>query len=219
MSEISEEDIHAKSEYKFPIKLKKSLDSSNNSQNDDDIFFSTSNLLTKCNLIKKENQNQNQPKVNKKEKIFDSIDLDIKKKLFSSEIGPKSDTKKSSEAISTEPTSIKVRNYGSPKKRHSVVRLMEKNKNKKDINHIFFKKEEEEKISSPDKKERTDIYGNVICKKNKKKVKVSFVDMVTSQPLVNITDIESFKKYNCVLGLPKEEKIEKKSNCQCCLIY
>ena len=83
---------------------------------------------------------------------------------------------------------------------------------------IFFKKEEEEKISSPEKKERTDIYGNVICKKNKKKVKVSFVDMVTSQPLVNITDIESFKNYNCVYGLPKEEKLEKKSNCQCCLI-
>ncbi len=52
MSEISEDDIHAKSESKFSIKLK-SLDSSNESQNDDVLFISTSNLLLKSNLIKK----------------------------------------------------------------------------------------------------------------------------------------------------------------------
>lgn len=218
MSEISEEDIQAKSEYKLSIKLKKSLDSSNNdNQNDEVILFSTNALLLKSNLINKANQ-QNKP--NKKEKIFDSIDVDIKKKLFPSEIWPKTDPKRSTEAISTEPNSIKVKNFNSPKKRFSIVKLIEKdkNKNKKEFNNLFAKKEEEEKELSLDKKERTDIYGNVICKKNKKNVSVSFVDVVTLQPLVNVIDIESFKQYNCVYGLPKEEIIDKKPNCQCCLV-
>ncbi len=146
------------------------------------------------------------------------MDLVIKKKLFSSEVGAKIEPKKSSEAKSTERTSMKVRNFGSPKKRYSIIKLTEKNKNRKDLSPIIIKKKEEKEIPQ-DKKERRDIYGNIICKKNKKKVKVSFVDLVTSQPLVNITDIESFKKFNCIYGIPKEEKIDKKSNCQCCLIF
>jgi hypothetical protein len=215
MSEILEEDIQAKSEYNSSIRLKKSSDSSNDSQNnDDEKFFWSSSLLLKSNLINSEHQ-QNKP--NQKEKIFDSMDLVIKKKLFSSEVGPKTNPKRSSEAVSTEPTSIRVKNYNSPKKRYSIFRLIEKSKSKKDINRLFVKKEEEKEIHL-DKKERRDIYGNIICKKNKKNVKVSFVDVVTLQPLANITDIESFKNYNCVYGLPKEEKLEKKSNCQCCLI-
>ena len=123
MSDISEDDIHAKSESKFSIKLK-SLDSSNESQNDDVLFISTSNLLIKSNLIEKENH--------RKENKNDSMDLVIKKKLFSSEVGAKIDPKKSSEAKSTERTSMKVRNFGSPKKRYSIIKLMEK---------VFIKKE------------------------------------------------------------------------------
>ena len=211
MSVISEE-VNPKNDLKFSIKLKQSLDSSNDSRNEDEIFFSSNCLLMKNNLMSK-----TQPQKNKKEKIFDSMDLEIKKKLFVSEIAQKSDNKRNSEAISTEPTSIKVKNYKSPKKRFSVIKLIEKNKrNKKDISRFAIKKEEKE--TSPEKKERTDIYGNVICKKNKKNVKVSFVDKVTSQPLVNIVDIESFKNYNYIYGIPKEEKIDKNTNCQCCII-
>ena len=213
MSESSNEDSKNKDEIKFSIKLKESLDSSNNSENEDEMFFSTNLLLSHSNVVKTmPNQSS------KKGKIFESIDLDIKKKLFSSEIGQKSDNKKSSEAISTEPTSLKVRNYKSPRKRFSVIKLIEKGKrSKKDVS-IFTKKKDEKEIS-PEKKERTDIYGNVICKKNKKRIKVSFVDKVTSQPLVNIVEIESFKNYNYIYGFPKEEKIEKSSNCQCCFIF
>ena len=211
MSVISEE-VNPKNGLKFSIKLKQSLDSSNDSRNEDEIFFSSNCLLMKNNLMSK-----TQPQKNKKGKIFDSMDLEIKKKLFVSEIAQKSDNKRNSEAISTEPTSIKVKNYKSPKKRFSVIKLIEKNKrNKKDISRFAIKKEEKE--TSPEKKERTDIYGNVICKKNKKNVKVSFVDKVTSQPLVNIVDIESFKNYNYIYGIPKEEKIDKNTNCQCCII-
>ena len=212
MSEISEEDSNPKSELKFHIKLKHSSDSSNDSQNEENIFFSSKNLIMKSELT-------NRNKDNKKEKMSDSMDLFIRKKYNQSEVAPKSETKMSSEGVSTEPTSLKVKNFNSPKKRFSVIKLIEKNKkNKKDFNRYTVKKEEEKEEYSV-KKERTDIFGNVICKKNKRKVKVSFVDIVTTQPLVNVKEIESFKNYNYIYGIYKEEKIDKISKCQCCIIY
>ena len=154
-----------------------------------------------------------------KKSLFDSEDLCIKKKLFSSEV-QKSDNKKSSDAKSTEPVSIKVKNFNSPKKKYSIFKLIEKEKkSKKDLSKYTIKKEKEKEIkTSPKKKERLDIFGNVISKKNKKNVRVSFIDKVTSQPLVNIVEIESFKNYNYIFGMPKEQKIDKSTNCQCCLI-
>ena len=50
-------------------------------------------------------------------------------------------------------------------------------------------------------------------------MRISFIDKVTSQPLVNIVEIESFKNYNYVYGLPKEEKIDKSTKCQCCSVF
>ena len=212
MSEISEEDSNPKSELKFRIKLKHSSDSSNDSQNEENIFFSSKNLIMGSELT-------NRNKDNKKEKMSDSMDLFIRKKYNQSEVAPKSETKMSSEGVSTEPTSLKVKNFNSPKKRFSVIKLIEKNKkNKKDFNRYTVKKEEEKEEYSV-KKERTDIFGNAICKKNKRKVKVSFVDIVTTQPLVDVVEIESFKNYNYIYGIYKEEKIDKISKCQCCIIY
>ena len=42
------------------------------------------------------------------------------------------------------------------------------------------------------------------------------------QPLVNVIDIESFKKYNFIIGMPKEDNIKStnvNSNCQCCIMF
>jgi hypothetical protein len=218
MTEISEEDVNAKNDVKFSIKLKGSLDSSDSSQNDDDIFFSSNFLMnSNNNFLCKTAQSQRN-----KKSLFDSEDLYIKKKLFSSEV-QKSDNKKSSDAKSTEPVSIKVKNFNSPKKKYSIFKLIEKEKrSKKDLNKYSFinEKEKEKEIkTSPEKKERLDIFGNVISKKNKKNVRISFIDKVTSQPLVNIVEIESFKNYNYIFGMPKEQKIDKSTNCQCCLIF
>ena len=218
MTEISEEDVNAKNDVKFSIKLKGSLDSSDSSQNDDDIFFSSNFLMnSNNNFICKTVQSQRN-----KKSLFDSEDLYIKKKLFSSEV-QKSDNKKSSDAKSTEPVSIKVKNFNSPKKKYSIFKLIEKEKrSKKDLNKYSFinEKEKEKEIkTSPEKKERLDIFGNVISKKNKKNVRISFIDKVTSQPLVNIVEIESFKNYNYIFGMPKEQKIDKSTNCQCYLIF
>lgn len=46
MSDISEEESNPKSELKFSIKLKQSLDSSIDSQNEDAVYFSSKNLIT-----------------------------------------------------------------------------------------------------------------------------------------------------------------------------
>lgn len=216
MSEISL-DVNQKSENKLLLKLKPSLDSSNNSQNEDGIFFSSNYLFINSNHICKTNPNQ----AIKKGKLFESMDLNIKKKLFSSEIAHKSDNRKSSEAISTEPNSIKIKNFNNQKKRFSIIRLVEKEKrSRKNLNRFIVKKNEiEEKEESIENKERRDIYGNIISKKNKKNVKVSFIDKVTTQPLANIVDIECFKKYNYNYGIPKEEIIEKNIDCKCCIIF
>jgi hypothetical protein len=132
--------------------------------------------------------------------------------------------KKINEAISTDrgterDSVIKIRNNHSHRKRYSVFKLVEKDKRyKKDLNTIFLdqKKVNETAI----KKERTDIYGNIINKQNKKKVKVSFVDKVHNKPLVNVIEIKSYKKFNYIEGMPKEREVNKvDTRCVCCLIF
>ena len=49
MSESSE-DVKSKNDLNFSIKLKQSLDSSNNSQNEDYLFFSLNNLILDSNF-------------------------------------------------------------------------------------------------------------------------------------------------------------------------
>ncbi len=142
-----------------------------------------------------------------------------KKNLFGSNNTPihKMRNKKLNDALSTDPGSIKVKNIKSPKKRYSVFKLVEKDKKYKKEYHL---KELKKEIDLPKKKERTDIYGNVINKKNKKKIKVSFIDKITTQPLAEVIDIESFRKFNYVQGFPKEGKMNNLNiNCQCCSIF
>ena len=219
MSAISEEDLSPKTEKKEPpLKLDQSLDSSNNSQNDE-LYFSSNCLIVKTDFGTKSAPPKSEYN---KIKFFDSEDdyqfSESKKNLFTSEIIKKLDKNKSSEAKSTEPTSLKIKNYNTPKKRYSIIKLIEKDKKyKKKKNNFGNKKEEKEIIN--DKKERTDIYGNIISKKNKKNVRVSFIDKVTTQPLVNVIPIESFRNYNYIDGMPKEEKTEKEANCKCCIIF
>lgn len=219
MSVISEEDVNLKNEEKFSLKLKEISESSNNSHNDEEILFSPNYLLmqSNSNSICKTNPNQ----INNKNLIFDSMDMDFKKKLFSSENNQNNDNKKYNETKSTDPASIKtlrVKNLNSPTKRYSMIKLIEKDKkNKKEQSKFAIKTEEMETV--PEKKERVDIFGNVINKKNKKRVKVSFVDKVTSQPLVNVIEIENFKKYNYIIGMPNEKIIDKSANCKCCIMF
>ena len=207
MDESSGDDMILKTEPKpFLIQLKPSLD--NSSQNDDDdIYFSTN-----C-LLKLKSDNKSLPN---KKKLFDSEDTYVKKNLFISDSAQKSDIKKSSEVLSTEPTSFTVKNYNSPKKKY-VIKMVEKKKRKERI--LFTNKIVETKETKNKKKERLDFYGNVIKKKNKKKVKVSFIDNVTSHPLVEYINIECFKNFNYIEGMPKENVKVANAECVCCLIF
>jgi hypothetical protein len=211
------------------VKVEESEESSSSSRkdDDDDVYF-PSNIenIQKLNFIS--NTTSSKPTNNNLETL-DSDRLHLKKNLFRSNSLQKSDSKKASEALSTSRGSdkgsfIRVRNYNSPRKRYSVFKLIEKDKRyKKDINSLFFdqkknnSKIEKEKVKV---KERTDIYGNIINKKNKRKVKVSFIDRVTEQPLVKVIEIKSYKNFNYIEGLPKEEKLGKvKTICVCCSIF
>ena len=207
MDESSGDDMILKTEPKpFLIQLKPSLD--NSSQNDDDdIYFSTN-----C-LLKLKSDNKSLPN---KKKLFDSEDTYVKKNLFISDSAQKSDIKKSSEVLSTEPTSFTVKNYNSPKKKY-VIKMVEKKKRNERI--LFTNKIVETKETENKKKERLDFYGNVIKKKNKKKVKVSFIDNVTSHPLVEYINIECFKNFNYIEGMPKENVKVANAECVCCFIF
>ena len=89
-------------------------------------------------------------------------------------------------------------------KRGSIYALEQKKEEKKEE-----EKKDEEKIYRKDK------YGTIICKKNKKKVKVTF-----EENFEIVTPIESFKKYNVTIGIPKGEKyINRLEDCQCCEIF
>ena len=212
MDDSSEEEVIQKTEPKpFTIQLKPSLD--NSSQNDDDdIYFSTN-----C-LLKIKTDYKTSVPLSKKKKLFDSDDVDFKKNLFNSDNAQKSDLKKSSEVLSTEPTSFVVKNLNSPRKKYSVIKMVEKRKHRRD-NDFFTHKIVETKDVSSDKKERRDFFGNVIKRKNKKKVKVSFIDVVTSQPLADVINIESFKNYNCIEGAPDEDGKPTNTECVCCLVF
>ena len=88
-------------------------------------------------------------------------------------------------------------------------------KKKESINNI--KKED---ITIEPKKPRYDNYGNVINKKNKKMVHIAFADELSEKSITEEIQIESFKKFNYVKGLPKEDLFGP-SNAfnKCCNIY
>ena len=116
-------------------------------------------------------------------------------------------------------TEIKAK---SPKKaRFSMVKMVEKSKYNKYFNSPVkhAKKIEEESNTS---RERRDVYGNLICKKNRRKVRVTFADEIEEEkPLALVIDIESYKKYNYIFGMPKVDTINKNitTNCQCCNVF
>ena len=200
-----EENINKKDEAKpLLIKLQSLDNSSISSEIEDRIVFSSKNLRKYGYGI---NTTRTYHNLNNKE-IFDTEDIYIQKRnLFGSGVSPisKSELKKSNDVLSTEPSLIKVKNYKSPSKKYSVFKLIEKDKKRKFKPHFI---EENKEIEKKPKKIRMDIYGNIINKKNRKKIKISFIDNVTNQPLANVINIESYKNYNYIDGIPKEEKMD-----------
>ena len=69
------------------------------------------------------------------------------------------------------------------------------------------------------KKERYDYNGNIISKKNRRKVHITFLDEIDKQPINKIIEIESFKKYNIMVGLPKEDYYYGNVAQCCCFVF
>ena len=110
--------------------------------------------------------------------------------------------------------SLYKRSSFSPSKKRRKLVLEEKKKNRGPRRSIYAVEHKEEK-KEEEKIYRKDRNGTEIRKKNKKKVKIGF-----EEPFVNIIPIESFKRYNIMLGLPRGEKYFKdRDDCKCCLIY
>ena len=69
------------------------------------------------------------------------------------------------------------------------------------------------------KQVRLEHNGVEINKKNKKKVKISFIDAISTNQLVTIISVDNFKEYNYV-SMPSLEDIYVKSKTTCaCVIY
>ena len=102
----------------------------------------------------------------------------------------------------------------SPKKKTLSLSLLGKEKTKIPCKKIsLFEKIKHKK--EPEKPVRKDKNGTEINKKNKKKVKITF-----NTPFEDVEYIESFKKFNVVYGIPKNDYLpSQQDKCQCCQIW
>ena len=160
-------------------------------------------LLIYLVIIDENNINYN--KSNKKselsedKKINNEDVLSLKNKLESLEITDKYNNKKLQPISPTK-----------SKKKKKLIVLEEKKKY--NTNKKSYLKDEKEEIKE-EKHLRKDKNGVPICRKNRRKVKISF-----EKPFVIETPIESYKKYNVIIGIPREDNFinGKLCECQCC---
>lgn len=68
-------------------------------------------------------------------------------------------------------------------------------------------------------KKRLDRNGIEINSKNKKKVKLTFIDIISSEPLVEIIDVENFKEYNFVSMPTLDDLYVKNTPCCSCIFF
>lgn len=202
----------------YKIIAHNSFSSLNKSNEEEEDFYKSVNNIAKMSKMSSLSRNLHNS---------ESEDLyQYQKFKFSSsstELRTKNGSKKVSENSSI-PNNTLVVNTLSPskKKKLSSFKMVEKSKYKKifDTQDFNARRVDQETITG---RERRDAFGNEIKKKNKRKIKVSFVDQLhEDQPLVNVIDIESFKKYNFIIGMPKEDNIKStnvNSNCQCCIMF
>ena len=219
MSDNSNMNLDNNSEKDSPnliIKLQESFSSSNKSNNEHEIVKSLAKTKsnTKENIFTKDTyQDHDNDKT-----LFTSDNSDPKNKISSSSLNYKSKNKFN---LSSDSNSIVLPNPLSPKKKkYSVFKMVEKTKYKKFYESPIRQIKKEEEIETG--RERRDYYGNEIKKKNKRRIKVTFLDEIQeNKPLAEIINIESFKKYNYIFGMPSEANFNKniKTNCQCCMVF
>ena len=102
---------------------------------------------------------------------------------------------------------------------NSQLQTHRKNGNRGGSLHLGGSPQLSRKEKKITKQVRLDHNGVEINKKNKKKVKISFIDAISTNQLVTIISVDNFKEYNYV-SMPSLEDIYVKSKTTCaCVIY
>ena len=148
--------------------------------------------------------------------------IQIQSKFFSNSLNQKFLSKRLEELPTDHINNTEIKSKSPKKVRFSMLKMVKKSKYKNMFDtpiDLTKKIEEEENVTG---RERRDVYGNLINKKNRRKVRVTFSDEIDEEkPLVSVINIESFKKYNYIFGMPNEDIVNKnlKTNCQCCTAF
>ena len=208
------DNIGRKNSRNFKIKLQESFSSSNKSNNDYEMTKSGSNPMATSKISSLKDVSHNIPP----NLLYKSDFSEIKNKISSNSLVQNFSDKRL-EPVQIDSNTITEIKSKSPKKaRFSMIK---KSKYNKYFNSpVKYAKKIEEKSNTS--RERRDVYGNLICKKNRRKVRVTFVDEIEEEkPLASVIDIESYKKYNYIFGMPKVDTINKNitTNCQCCNVF
>ena len=211
--------IAEKNSPKLGINFQESFSSSNKSNNDFETTKSGNNAITNSKIPTTKDLLQNHDiEINT---LFNSEISETKHKISSNSLNQKFSNNKLN-ILTTDPNIHSDNNLQSPKKKkYTMLKMVQKSKYKKffETPLAYTKKIDEESVTG---RERRDAFGNLINRRNKKKVKVSFADELEEvKPLVSVIDIESYKKFNYIFGMPNEDFINKnvRANCQCCLIF
>ena len=212
------DNIGRKNSRNFKIKLQESFSSSNKSNNDYEMTKSGSNPMATSKISSLKDVSHNTPP----NLLYKSDFSEIKNKISSNSLVQNFSDKRLDPVQIDSNTITEIKSKSPKKARFSMIRMVEKSKYNKYFNSPvkYAKKIKEE--SDNTSRERRDVYGNLICKKNRRKVRVTFVDEIEEEkPLASVIDIESYKKYNYIFGMPKVDTINKNitTNCQCCNVF
>ena len=201
------------------INIQDSFSSANKSDNEYEISKSGTNPTTNSKGSSSKNFSQNTAS----NALFSSDNSDTKQKFSSNSLNQKFLSKRLEELPTDHINNTEIKSKSPKKVRFSMLKMVKKSKYKNmfDTPIDLTKKieEEEENVTG---RERRDVYGNLINKKNRRKVRVTFSDEIDKEkPLVSVINIESFKKYNYIFGMPNEDIVNKnlKTNCQCCTAF
>ena len=212
------DNIGRKNSRNFKIKLQESFSSSNKSNNDYEMTKSGSNPMATSKISSLKDVSHNTPP----NLLYKSDFSEIKNKISSNSLVRKFSDQRL-EPVQIDSNTITEIKSKSPKKaRFSMIRMVEKSKYNKYFNSPVKATKKIEEESDKTSRERRDVYGNLICKKNRRKVRVTFADEIEEEkPLASVIDIESYKKYNYIFGMPKVDTINKNitTNCQCCNVF
>ena len=192
-------------------KFKKKLitNEENKEQNIQNSLNST-HIFSNKNIYFKQESNHNSNNYKKIDKYHSSIHITQFKKFskFKKDKKMKSDKRLNSKFSSSKLLTLLQNSKKTKKnKKVSITETIEANEKTKN-----------EDIEP--KKIRYDNYGNIINKKNKKNVHIVFADQFSEKSITEEIQIESFKKFNYIIGL-SEDDIYKSSNPlnKCCSIF